>query len=181
MSIESGARRIYFNLSDFNTAPVDHVNRFNGAISCKKETNMNFPLLENLQTGEYDVALARMRIPIDGIPDGTIGTPNHLASLQSFVVKTNKIPVNGEWDNQGNYPFLNDIMVDNGTLVLGQPFLYEPFFYRRSSMKAQGSLHLIDIEVFYRLENGELYPLPINAQQGWTVKIAILHQSISTT
>jgi hypothetical protein len=149
MAVNDGASRIYFNMSVYNdTATTPQ--------PAKIEQIYPFPLLRSVKTGDYDSAVVRAQFPCGGID------PVDLPHIVSFFFVTNHIPIVGEWDATGNFPFFSDLMVQGtggGPLSPADNVIYEPFFYRKYGLSGQGALNIMDVQIWYKLPNGTTKPL----------------------
>ncbi len=164
MAAQRSPKRIYLNFSGFNSNPVG-----GSEIAAEKAIQLNFPLLNQINPGEYDVTVARFSIPTTAI--------HGAASALGIVVETHTLPIVGEWDTDSQLPFLVDVLTDqlndpSGTLI------YEPTFYRKSSFVGQGNLTQFDCKFSIRYQDGTLVPLMIGPQRGWTLKIALIRSDI---
>jgi len=167
MAAQSSPARIYLNFSGHNPSGEYQT-------PAEKTVRLNFPLLNNINPNEYDVAVARF-----SVPTGAIISP---LSALGIIVETHSLPIVGEWDAESNMPFLVDVLSD--TLALdpvsnpSQTLIYEPSFYRKSSFIGQGVLSSFDCKFSVRYKDGSILPLMIPPGEGWTLKIVLTRANI---
>lgn len=166
-AIQSAPRRIYMNFSGYNSGTTP--------ISATTSADLSFPLLANINPNEYDLAVARFFIPLDGIDSSLY--PN----LMGVLVESTSLPIQGEWDQQAQFPYIVDALIDGSTIVppKSQLLIYEPTFYRRVALIGQGMvLNRFDCRFLARWQDGSVSEIPVVPGKGWSIKVVLIRSDI---